>query len=226
MNLSEQIDRLRARLNERNVKDAFEDDADLIPLLNEGARYVAKKMAAINRRVNIVTDCCDIIAYQDRYPAPADFLFEMDVWFGPEPQNPQDPTRERLVCVEPNRGKRGYYMDGMWINLTFAPPEDILCGLKIRHCAAIAMIDEGDIPPIPSDLHMAIVVAAERFAVPQVGEAATQQLAELMDLLGDLPAYYKQENAEQPVISARGLQYGQYGQGTYGRGKYGRSRYR
>jgi hypothetical protein len=203
MNLTEMKARLRARLNERDEADAFDDDADLIPLLNEGSRYVAKKLHQINRRVNIVSDCADIEVGVRRYPLPVDFLFEFEVWVGAEGE------RVQIFAVEPYRDRqKGYYMDGMWINLTWDPDEYILCGLNVKHCAAISMINDGDMPPIPADLHMAIVVAAERFAVPQVGEAAQQQLAELNDLLGDLPGYYKQENAEQPRMRVLGRQYG------------------
>jgi len=211
MNLEEQILRLRARLNERNVEDAFRDDEDLIPLLNEGARYVAKKLMAINRRINVVHDYADVNTGISRYPAPEDMLFDIELWYGDPTANPPSasaPRAEKLVHVEPNRCKRGYYMDGMWINLTFDPPADILGGLLLIHCAALSMIDGGDIPAIPQDLHMAIVVAAERYAVPQVGEAGKQQLTELDALLGDLPSYYKKENAEQPSITVTGLQYG------------------
>lgn len=197
-------DRLRARLNERGVIDAFRDDEDMIPLLNEGARYVAKKLVTINRRINIVSDCTDIVSQIIRYPMPEDFLFEFEVWY-----NAADPNaRERLFCVQPQLGKRGYWMDGMWLNLTFTPSDTIMCGLNVKHCAAISLIDGGDIPPIPTDMHMAIVVAAERFAVPQVGEAGKSQLAELQELLGDISAYYKQENAESPTLAVRGLQRG------------------
>lgn len=207
MNLSSMKARLRARLNER-IPDAFQDDEDLVPLLNEGARYVGKKLHAINRRVNTIIDCTDVIATPDpvrRYPMPTDFLFEIEVHYGAEPQTSQDPDREKLTHVEPNRGKRGYYMDGMWLNLTFDPTEDISCGLQVKHCAAISMIDDEDIPPIPNDLHMAIVVAAERFAVPQTGERAREQLEELNELLGDLETYYKAENAEQPQVRPTNL---------------------
>lgn len=204
MNLSEMVDRLRARLNERSEADAFRDDEDLVPLINEGARYVAKRLAAINRRINIVSDCADIVSGVARYPMPEDFLFEFEVWL-----NPNDPLNKEQLChVEPGRGKRGYYMDGMWLNLTFTPDANVLCGLNVKHCAAISLIDDGDIPPIPADMHMAIVVAAERFAVPQVGEAGKQQLLELQELLGDVASYYKQENAEPPTISVSGMQRG------------------
>ena len=219
MNLEEQILRLRARLNERNVEDAFRDDEDLIPLLNEGARYVAKKLSAINRRVNIVHDFADVNTGIWRYPAPEDLLFEVELWYGDPvayPPSAVAPRAEKLCHVEPNRSKRGYYIDGMWINLTFVPSADILGGLLLIHCAALSMIDGGDIPAIPQDLHMAIVVAAERYAVPQVGEAGKSQLAELNDLLGDLPSYYKKENAEQPSITVTGLQYGVAGRARAG----------
>jgi len=210
MNLNELTDRLRARLNERGQADAFRDDEDLIPLLNEASRYVAKKLVAINRRINIVSDCADIVAQVVRYPMPEDFLFEFEVWY----HNDNDSLRERLNAVQPQLNKRGYYMDGMWLNLTFVPTENQLCGLNVKHCAAISLIDGGDIPPIPADIHMAIVVAAERFAVPQVGEAGKQQLAELQELLGDVSSYYKQENAEAPAIGVRGLQRGIVGSGV------------
>ncbi len=201
MNLSEMIDRLRARLNERVGPDAFRDDEDLIPLLNEGARYVAKKVNAINRKAHVVFDYADITAGVRRYPMPEDYLFEIEVWYGDPTQVEDLFTRpEKLVCVEPGRGKRGYFMDGMWMTLTFAPPLSIPGGLLLKHCNAISMIDGGDIPAIPQDLHMAIVVAAERYAVPQVGEAAKQQFEELVDLLGDLSNYYKVENGEQPGL--------------------------
>jgi hypothetical protein len=211
MNLEEQIDRLRARLNERGDPDAFRNDEDLIPLLNEGARYVAKKLSAINRRINVVRDFADINEGIWRYPAPEDFLFDIELWYGDPYSTPPTATRaraEKLDHVMPNLGKRGYYMDGMWITLTFVPPQTIVGGLFLLHCAALSMIDMGDIPAIPQDLHMAIVVAAERYAVPQVGEAGKQQLVELQDLLGDLAAYYKKENAETPHLIVQGLQRG------------------
>ena len=211
MNLEEQIVRLRARLNERGVEDAFRDDEDLIPLLNEGARYVAKKLVAINRRLNVVRDYADIVTGVWRYPLPEDFLFEIEVWYGDPVAAPPTaiaPRAEKLISIEPNRMKRGYFMDGMWLNLSFVPDTDILGGLFVIHCAALSMIDGADIPAIPQDLHMAIVCAAERYAVPQVGEAGKQQLAELEDLLGDLASYYKKENAEQPALTVTGMQYG------------------
>jgi len=212
MNLNEMTDRLRARLNERGVVDAFRDDEDLIPLLNEGARYVAKRLVTINRRINIVSDCADIVKDIVRYPMPEDFLFEFEVWYNSQ----ETSLRERLNHVQPQLNKRGYWMDGMWLNLTFIPSATIMCGLNVRHCAAISMIDGGDIPPIPADMHMAIVVAAERFAVPQVGEAGKQQLVELQELLGDVASYYKQENAEAPTLAVHGLQRG-IAIGTMGR---------
>jgi hypothetical protein len=217
VNLEEMKDRLRARLNERGVQDAFRDDEDLIPLLNEGARYVAKKLLAINRRINVVWDYADIVKGIVRYPCPEDMLFEIEVWYGDPTAPTIDPTWPRptkLQHVEPNRGKTGYFMDGMWLNLTFDPPADIVGGLVLQHCAALSMIDGGDIPAIPQDLHMAIVVSAERYAVPQVGEAGKQQLAEIQDLLGDLSSYYKKENAEQPAITVQGLQYGVHGRAS------------
>ena len=213
MNLEEMIDRLRARLNERGEPDAFRDDEDLIPLLNEGARYVGKKLTAINRRVNVVRDFADITQGIWRYPAPEDFLFDIEVWYGDPSVTPPTayaPRATKLDAVVPYRSstKAGYWMDGMWINLTFVPQSNIVGGLFLLHCAALSMIDGGDIPAIPQDLHMAIVVAAERYAVPQVGEAGKAQQAELADLLGDLPAYYKKENAENPTITVQGLQRG------------------
>jgi len=211
MNLEEQILRLRARLNERGVEDAYRDDEDLIPLLNEGARYVAKKLMAINRRINVVHDYADLTAGVSRYPVPEDCLFDIELWIGDPvayPPSASAPRAEKICHVEPNRSKRGYYMDGLWINLTWTPDADILGGLLLIHCAALSMIEGGDIPAIPQDLHMAIVCAAERYAVPQVGEAGKSQLAELQDLLGDLSEYYKKENAEQPSLTVTGLQYG------------------
>src|SRR5262245_10247540 len=211
MNLEEQILRLRARLNERGVEDAFRDDEDLIPLLNEGARYVAKKLMAINRRINVVHDYADITTGVSRYPAPEDCLFDIELWIGDPvayPPSASAPRQEKLFHVEPNRCQRGYYMDGLWINLTWTPQSDIPGGLLLIHCAGRSMIDGGNIHAIPQVLHMAIVCAAERYAVPQVGEAGKSQLAELQGLLGDLAEYYKKENAEEPTLTVTGLQYG------------------
>lgn len=189
------------RLSDRAGTSYTVEDLELA--VNDGARYVQKKLSEMNRRVNVVSDYCDVEADRDPpvYPLPQDILHEIEVTY----------NGDRLPKVEPGRGKTGYYLDGMNLVLSFQPTEDISGGLEVKHSAAISMTDDGDIPMLPVDLHMAIVIAAERILLPTTGESSKEQRAELNELLGDLRLYHKAEDGDNPTVRPIGLSKRAYG---------------
>lgn len=191
MNLAQFKTRLRARLQDRSGVQLTNDE--LVSSITEGLRYLQSKLLALDRSngINVVEDYCDIAVGVKEYPLPDDFLLEMEVKV----------DDEVMQKVNPLSGRRGYYLNGMHLMLTWEPTAASVGGLRVRHCAAISVSDDGDVPAVPANLHMAAVVAAERVAAPTLGEGAKEQREELADLLGDLSTYFKAENGEAPQLS-------------------------
>jgi hypothetical protein len=171
--------------------------ARLNKALNEGVRYVAQRLTPIKNRLNVVTDACDVVEGVSRYALPQDFLRIHEVKFDGEAVAEWPP--ERLS------EETGYYLDGLVLVLGWVPDADIAGGLVVKHSAAIAMTDDGDIPQLPIDLHMIAVVHAERLLKPLVGEDAKGKAQEIEEMLGNLSSYFKENNAELPTMRPTNL---------------------
>lgn len=205
-------DWLRRRLNE-TTPDQW-TNADLNTYLNEGLRFMQQTIESIDNEAFVYIDTTPCIADQQAYAWPTNMKREMQVEI-------KYNTSQTDYTILVRRGyRRVKSPDGGWVDLwsgegvsaqanTYAhrgrylylqtaPTENVTAGIRLTYVPILSMGADSDVPDLPIDLHMGVVLKAQLVAFGDASgaidkESVTKELGEILALL---PTHYDKTGGE------------------------------
>jgi hypothetical protein len=199
---------LRRRLQETTA-DQWTDSV-LNDYLNEGLHFVQQEIEKIDPEAFMYEDSANIVASQRTYAWPANMKREVKVKVKMTSTATSYTTLERVGIRKVDNPDIGPVSDqvntyahyGRYLKLQATPAENVTKGLWLQYIPTLVMGADADVPVIPVDLHMGIVLAAQLTAFGDAsGTTDKEQVRqELADVIVRLPLHYVKSGAEPDKI--------------------------
>lgn len=193
MNLDTQIGLLRRRLHEV-VADDF-SDPELIDLINAGILWVQKEVLKYDPLAFIEVTKVPLSRGVDLYPKKQGSWWEMEVGYkatsdvlGYIPLEKKDYAIARTMST----GSSPVYCHvGRFYGIYPVPAEDVADGLRVLHVPSLTVAALTDVCDLHLNLHHAVVMKAQKLAMPELGDSQDAVSKELTEELADIPLYYQ-----------------------------------
>ena len=191
---------LRRRLNETTA-DQW-SDVSLNDYLNEGLHFMQQEIEKIDPEAFVYEDSANIVADQRKYAWPANMKREvvLEAKFTAAATEYTKLSRVGLrKCDNPDTGQEYTYAHhGRYLKLQATPTVAVPAGLWLTYVPTLSMGDDADVPDIPVDVHMGIVLMAQLVAFGDSSGTADKEEVrkELADVILRLPMHYLKSGAE------------------------------
>jgi hypothetical protein len=199
---------LRRRLQE--ATPAQWTEAALNDYLNEGLRNVQQHIEKVDPEAFIYIDAADTVASEDLYPFPVNMksivLLEYKTSSGAEyAKLPQRTRRQVRADLASNRtsASPSYALQGRYFKIAPAPTAAVTDGIQLTYVPALAMGSDSDVPELPVDLHLGIVLSAQLIALGDTAEATDKRAVreELAAVLLSIPIHYRVSNDDAELLA-------------------------
>lgn len=184
---------LRRRLQEDAPSGGRFDEDVISRLLTLGVQEVQKKELAINPEAYKVIDQGDILVASTDvaalYPWPVGSLCVIELGMG----TPADgyTKLERITLKQAREGVSGFVpWSSSHFMLSPRPSTAVTKGLQAITVPALTMADDSEVCPLPLNLHLTAVRAAELIALGDTGEASDKIRAEIAEDFKGIPQFY------------------------------------
>lgn len=178
---------LRRHINEATA-DNWTDD-DLNEMLNEGLRYMARRVRRLRPDAFTYIDTIDVVNGQNLYPLPVGFSGEQEVAV----KDTAASGGYRALDKEPyhiardlTSGDQVYFMLGRYLGVAPTPGASVAAGIRLTWSPVLSMATDSDVPDLHLDLHMGIVYAAKIYILGETKDETKSAREELEILIGDV----------------------------------------
>jgi len=178
---------LRRRLQEDTPNHFANSDLDRLMVL--GMQEIQKRVLIVQPESFKAEDRADLVAGQDFYEWPAGVFAVKKLATG----NPTDgySRLSPISLLEAEGGAPGFVpWDQKYFQLSPKPDASVVNGLQCIGVPTLTVYDDSEVLPLPISLHMAIVLAAEVFALGDLGEASTRAKEELGPMIESIPGFF------------------------------------
>jgi hypothetical protein len=190
---------LRRRLNE-TTPDQWADSA-LNDYLNEGLRFMQQEIERMEPEAFIYEDSANLVSGQREYAWPVNMKREVTVgtkWNSSATAYTDVGRVGNRKADNPDNTENEYAHKGRYLKFSHTPTENVTKGIWLEYIPILSMGDDADVPDIPIDLHMGIVLSAQLTAFGDSSGSTDKQevRAELADVMLRLPNHYKRIGGE------------------------------
>jgi hypothetical protein len=207
MNGSSAVALIRRRLNERVEADGWDDDA-LYVLLNEGIKFVQKKVIAVDPYAFVTISHRDTVVGSagEFYEVPPGMWYEIEVGFkSAASQALYTPLGKGNYHILRSRttGTTQYARYGNYFAIWPNPAAAVTSGLRVHFMPTLSMGEKPEnatnVIPLHPAMHMAAVIRAVMYALGDTLESRSELSTELAQELIDIPEYYHSGGDPQQV---------------------------
>jgi hypothetical protein len=191
---------LRRRLNETTA-DQWSDSV-LNDYLNQGLHFMQQEIEKLNPEAFLYEDSANLVSAQRKYAWPTNMKREMKVKVMMTTAATEYTVLERVgnrKCDDPDDDQEFTYSHhGRYLKLQATPTMNVTDGLWVEYVPTLTMGADGDVPIIPNDLHIGIVLMAQLIAFGDSSGSADKEEVkrELADVILRLPTHYRDTGAE------------------------------
>jgi hypothetical protein len=197
---------LRRRLQETTA-DQW-SDATLNYYLNEGLHFMQQEIEKLEPEAFIYEDTANIVSAQRLYAWPSNMKREVEVKVKVTSTATEYTIlkrRDRRTVNNPLVGTQStqantYAHQGRYLLLQATPTANVTDGIWLTYVPVLEMGADSDVPNIPVDIHIGIVLAAQLYAFGDSSGSSDKQevKGELADVIIRLPMHYSVSGGEPP----------------------------